>query len=165
MKLSIAVATPPDAAAIAALRNRVAERLTRDFGQGHWSGMVTEKGVLRGITTSRVLVARHGRSVVGTLLLATRKPWAIDPTYFLKVQRPLYLLDMAVEPDQQRRGIGRRLIEEAIVIAKAWPAESMRLDVYDAEAGAVEFYATCGFREAGRVSYRGVPLVYYEMLL
>ena len=33
------------------------------------------------------------------------------------------------------------------------------------EAGAGSFYAKCGFREVGRVRYRTVPLIYFEMLL
>ena len=45
------------------------------------------------------------------------------------------------------------------------PADAIFLDAYDAEAGAGEFYAKCGFVEVAHVSYRGVPLVYYQMLL
>lgn len=41
----------------------------------------------------------------------------------------------------------------------------MRLDAYDADAGAGGFYAKCGFLEAGRVTYRKVPLVYFELML
>ena len=47
----------------------------------------------------------------------------------------------------------------------AWPADSIRLDAYDADAGAGRFYARCGFLERGRVVYKGDPLVYYELLL
>lgn len=165
MILSVATATDADAAAIASLRTAVADNLTRDYGRGHWSSVVTEKNVMRGIKTSRVLVARNGTGIIATLRLATKKPWAIDPTYFVNVRRPLYLLDMAVEPGLQRRGIGRRLLEEAKAVAKALPGDAIRLDSYDAPAGAGAFYARCGFREVGRVAYRGTPLVYFELLL
>ena len=40
-----------------------------------------------------------------------------------------------------------------------------RLDAYDSQAGAGEFYASCGWTEVGRASYRDVPLIYYELLL
>ncbi|MEP7008826.1 MAG: GNAT family N-acetyltransferase [Acidobacteriota bacterium] len=163
--LSIALAAPADAPALAALHTAVAERLTRDFGQGHWSSVVTEKGVLRNMDHNRVLVARDRDRLVGTLSLVNKKPWAIDPAHFTAVRRPLYLLNMAVEPAVQRRGIGRYLVEEAKAAARAWPAEAIRLDAYDAEAGAGTFYAKCGFGERGRVVYRNVPLAYYELLL
>ena len=165
MKLSFLAASDADATAVASLRTAAAERLTREFGRGHWSSCATERGVLRAIETSRVLVAREIGRVVGTLTLATKKPWAIDTAYFRDVRKALYLLDMAVDPALQRKGIGRRLVREAVRIARGWPSDAIRLDAYDADAGAGPFYAKCGFREVGRVSYRGNPLVYLELLL
>jgi GNAT superfamily N-acetyltransferase len=165
LDLQFSLATESDASELVALRTRVAERLTEEFGRGHWSSAVTERGVLRGVRTSRVLVARQGEAIVGTLTLATKKPWAIDPAYFTRVRKCFYLHDMAVEPELQRNGLGRHLLEEARAVARALPAEAIRLDAYDADAGAGGFYAKCGFREVGRVVYRKVPLIYYESLL
>ncbi len=163
--MQIVTATAADAAAIAALRTAVAEHLTALHGRGHWSSVVTERGVLRAIATSRVLVAREGASVVAALRLATKKPWAIDRAYFTRVRRALYLVDMAVEPRRQGQGLGRQLLEAAVAVARSWPAEAICLDAYDGPAGAGAFYARCGFREVGRVVYRGVPLVYFERRL
>lgn len=165
MRLSVGAASDTDAPAIASLRSAAAQRLTRDYGRGHWSSCATDKSVLRAIQTSRVLVARDRARVVGTLTLATKKPWAIDTSYFREVRKALYLLDMAVDPDVQRKGIGRRLVREAVTVARDWPSDSIRLDAYDADAGAGLFYEKCGFREVGRVSYRKTPLVYFELLL
>ena len=50
-------------------------------------------------------------------------------------------------------------------VARAWPADAIRLDAYDADAGTGEFYRKCGFRECGRRVYRGTPLIYYELVL
>jgi GNAT superfamily N-acetyltransferase len=163
--LHFETADPTDAAEIAALRNAVAEQLTRDFGRGHWSGLVTERGVLSGMGHSRVRVARNDGEIVGTLRLATKKPWAIDTKYFTKADRPIYLTDMAVHPSLQRRGIGRRLLEDATSVVRSWPADAIRLDSYDGEAGAGPFYMKCGLREVGHVTYKGNPLIYFELLL
>lgn len=165
MTLSFSPAAPEDAAAIAALRTAAAELLTREHGRGHWSHGATERGVLRGIESSTVLVGRDGGELVATLRLATKKPWAIDPSYFTTVKRPLYLLDMAVSPPRQRLGYGRRLLEHATEVARASPADAIRLDAYDADAGAAPFYAKCGYAQRGRVVYRGTPLVYFELML
>jgi GNAT superfamily N-acetyltransferase len=97
--------------------------------------------------------------------LATNKPWAIDLGYFTTVPRAVYLHQMAVAPDLQRQGIGRALVREAITAAREWPSWAIRLDAYDGPAGAGGFYAKCGFREVGRVTYRKVPLIYFELLL
>ena len=158
-------ATEEDAPSIAALRSATGAHLTRTFGPGHWSHTVTEQAVLRELKTSRVLVVRRGSSIVATVTLATRKPWAIDLAYFTTVPRSLYLQAMAVAPELQRQGLGRDLVRQAVAVARAWPSQAIRLDAYDAPAGAAGFYARCGFREVGRVTYRTVPLIYFELLL
>lgn len=165
MNLSFAAATDADATTIASLRTAVAEELTRAYGRGHWSSAVTERSVRHGLRTSTVVVARHGAAIIAVLRLATKKPWAIDPSYFASARRPLYLSDMAVDPRQQRRGVGGRLLEEAKAIARGSGSDAIRLDAYDAPAGAGPFYAKCGFREVGRVTYRKTPLVYFELIL
>lgn len=165
MSLMFELAGDADAPALTLLHSAVADHLTRTFGHGHWSSSASEHSVKRGIMTSRVIVARGADGIAGTLRLATKKPWAIDPKGFEPVQRPLYLLDMAVSPAAQRHGIGRRLIEEALLVAKVVPGDAIRLDAYDAPAGAGEFYRKCGFREVGRAEYKGVPLIYFERKL
>ena len=163
--LTVELAGPEDSPALAALHAAVAAHLTREHGEGHWSSSASEAAVLRGLTTSRAIVARAGSDVVGTVRLAGKRPWAIDPKFFVAVKRPLYLVDMAVQPSLQRAGLGRLLIEQAMQIARVWPGDSIRLDAYDAPAGAGAFYLKCGFTEVGRAEYKGVPLVYFERLL
>jgi GNAT superfamily N-acetyltransferase len=163
--LAFASATEADVGAIAVLRTAVAHRLTRDYGTGHWSSPVSENAVFRGMHGARVLIARSKREIVATLRLARKKPWAIDASYFTDVPFPLYLTDMAVLPELQGKGVGRRLLGEAATIAREWPSDALRLDAYDADAGAGPFYAKCGYREVGRAVYRKTPLIYFELLL
>lgn len=165
LRLSFRPAEPGDTAALAALRTAAADALTRAYGKGHWSSGCTERGVQAQLRGGDVYAARSGGALVGTWQLCTQKPWAIDVTYFRKVTRPLYLLNMAVDPPRQRQGAGRQCVLRAIESARQWPADSIRLDAYDSPAGAGEFYRKCGFIEVGRVSYRSVPLVYFEFLL
>jgi GNAT superfamily N-acetyltransferase len=162
MLVKLRKAQDADAVGIAELRSAAAEALTRQFGTGHWSGIATEKGVRRDMRNSRVFVASNKGRLVATLRLTTRKPWAIDRSYFGASAQPLYLLSMAVAPDLQRQGIGRQCVEQIKEICRRWPADAIRLDAYDAPAGAGAFYAKCGFRKMGRVEYRGCPLLYFE---
>ena len=165
MKLFFSTATDADAPVVTALRAAVAADLTRLYGHGHWSSVATDKGVLRDINTAHVLIARTSDRPVGTVRLATTKPWAIDPAYFTACASVLYLTDLAVAPELQRRGIGRLCLEHAIQVARDYPVSAIRLDAYDGPVGAGQFYAKCGFREVGRVTYRKTPLIYYELLL
>lgn len=163
--MTFSEATPADASAIAALRSAVAADLTARFGKGHWSSEPTERGVPHSMKHARVVIGRTRTRLVTVARLATKKPWAIDVGYFTACARPLYLTDMAVAPDRQGRGVGRQCMEAATRVAREWLVDAIRLDAYDAPAGAGGFYAKCGFAPRGRVVYRGVPLVYYELML
>jgi len=153
-----------DVAVIAALQNAAAGALTARFGTGHWSSLVTERSAALAQRHARVRVGRSGKRILTVLRLATKKPWAIDISYFTAAKRPVYLTGMAVSVAHQGQGLGRQAIEDACAIARSWPADSIRLDAYDAPAGAGDFYLRCGFKERGRVVYRGDPLVYYEFV-
>ena len=72
---------------------------------------------------------------------------------------------MAVDPGMQGKGIGRACLEEVRQICKKWPADAIRLDAYDAAAGAGEFYRKCGMREVGRAMYKTAPLIYFELMI
>ena len=158
-------ATLDDVGVIAALQNAAAGALTERFGAGHWSSLVTERSATLAQRHSRVRLGVAEKQVVTVLRLAKKKPWAIDVSYFTPVKRPLYLTGMAVSVAHQGKGLGRLALEDACEVARSWPADAVRLDAYDAAAGAGDFYVKCGFRERGRVVYRGDPLVYYELLL
>jgi len=159
------LAMPEETARIAELRNAAGEKLTREFGRGHWSHPVTSEKIAEGMEKSRVYVLRERQRVVGTLRLHLKKPSEYDRPWFTHVRRPLFLYDMAVDPVCQRRGFGRACIESAIRVARAWPADAIRLDAYDHPAGAGPFYVKCGFRETSRRVYFRAPIIYYEMML
>ena len=146
------------------MRIAAADRLTRDFGDGHWSAHTNEAAVVRDIKTSRVLAICEDGRIVGTLALQTKKPWAIDLSYFTPCKKALYLINMAVAPDHQRAGFGRALMAEALNVARSFPADAIRLDAYDSIAGAGDFYRKCGYTNVGGKSYRGVPLLYFELM-
>ena len=163
--LRLELASPDEAEAIARLRTETDAHLAASYHRK--AGITTDRGVLADMKRgNQVFVARRGNELLATLTLGTRKPWAIDPQYFTPAHRPLYLTSMAVHPKAQRKGTGRWCLDEARRIAAAWPegpADWIRLDAYDANYGAGEFYAKCGYREVGRVTYRKAPLIYYEI--
>ena len=165
MRGLLTIADAVDASAIAALQNAVAVELTARHGIGHWSSVMTEKGVRASMRRASVFVVRDDREIAATLTLATRKPWAIDRKFFSPVERPVYLLSMAVDPARQRSGIGRACVREALDLVRDWPADAVCLDAYDASAGAGDFYRKCGFTEVGRAACRGTPLIYFERLV
>ncbi|HET9475449.1 MAG TPA: GNAT family N-acetyltransferase [Steroidobacteraceae bacterium] len=165
MNTSIAVATPKDVRALVELRTAVARDLTRKFGEGHWSACPSRADVVRQVRASRVLVARRGTQIIGTVRLSTARPWAIDSICFTPVTSALYVLGLAVAPEARGQDVGGELMEAAKETARSWPIEALWLDAYDHAAGAGPFYLKCGFRKVGRTQYREVPLIYYEWLV
>jgi GNAT superfamily N-acetyltransferase len=164
MRLTFRDATLKDVPAIAGLQNAAAGALTARFGEGHWSTLVSERGAALSLRHACVRVGRAGTRTFTVLRLATKKPWAIDVSYFTPVKKALYLTGMAVSVAHQRQGLGRLALEDACAVARDWPADAIRLDAYDAGAGAGSFYDRCGFSERGRVVYNRDPLVYYELV-
>lgn len=165
MRLKFQIATPGDIPDLVVLRVAASQRLAEQFGEGYWSGPVTARSILFAMRNSTVYAARDRNGLIATFTLSTRKPWAIDRQYFSRSKRPLYLTAMAVAPGVQRRGVGRLALDEARRIAMDRESDAIRLDAWDAPAGAGDFYRKCGFGEVGRASYRNTRLIYFEMLL
>ena len=160
----ISTATLSDARALVALRTAVAQGMTKKFGEGHWSACPTKADVQRQIRASHILVARRDARIVGTVRLATSRPWAIDSISFTPVASALYVLGLAVAPDARGQNVGRDLMEAAKDATRSRHVEALWLDAYDHSAGAGPFYLKCGFCKVGRTQYREVPLIYYEWI-
>jgi GNAT superfamily N-acetyltransferase len=136
VRLTFRDATVEDVPVIAGLHNAAAGALTARFGEGRWSSLVKERVTAASQRHSRVRVGRAGKRILTVLRLATKKPWAIDVSYFTPVKRPLYLTGMTVAVTHQGKGLGRLALEDAVAVARDWPADAIRLDAFDADAGA-----------------------------
>jgi GNAT superfamily N-acetyltransferase len=111
---------------------------------------------------SRVYVMRERATIVAGLRLVFKRPPPEHRPWFTHVRRPVYLHDMAVLPARQRQGVGRACMEEAKRLVREWPADAIRLDAYDAPAGAGPFYRKCGLEECGKRLYFRAPIIYFE---
>ena len=165
MTLRFRDATAKDVAAIAALLNATAGALTVRFGEGRWSAMTSERSVELSLRHARLRVGVEKKRIVTTLRLATKKPWAIDVSSFTPARHPLYLTGMAVSVAHQRQGLGRAALEDARATAAAWSADAIRLDAFDAPAGAGGFYERCGYEARAQVVYKDDALIYFELVL
>lgn len=60
---------------------------------------------------------------------------------------------LAVHPDHQGKGVGKRLLHFVEEYAKESGFSSVRLDVYSGNPGAVALYRRSGYQERGTVSF------------
>ena len=160
------LAKPNDAAQIHAIRVAAADDLTRRFGSGHWSHVSNLRTIRKHVTDETVWVGARASELVATLRITDskigfyRSAWFSDPK-----ARAGYLMHMAVGPDHQRFGCGATLLREAEGVAMKQGLECVRLDSYDAPAGAGSFYAKAGYTHVYSGEVNGVPLQYWEKLL
>lgn len=115
--------------------------------------------------TGELFLARIEGTVVVTLRLSAQNPWLGDTGFFTANRRPLFLTSMAVHPSVQRQGVGRGAIHAVLRLATQRRADALRLDAFDAPAGAGGFYRKCGFHEVHRARYFDTPLIWFERLL
>src|SRR2546423_5064135 len=146
-------ATVDDVPVIAGIQNAAAGALTARFGVGHWSSLGTERSATLGQRHGCVRVGRLQNRIVTVLRLATKKPWAIDVSYFTPVKRPLYLTGLAVSVAHQGRGLGRVAMEDACAVARNLSAHAIRPDVYGSPAGGARRFFWWGVSERGVVVY------------
>jgi GNAT superfamily N-acetyltransferase len=165
MPLKLVLASADDIPELVAMRTRVSQHLAKKFGEGYWAGRPSGGGERFLMRIGQVYIARYRGRLVAALALTTRKPWSIDVKNFRACAKPLYVRAMAVDPARQRKGVGRKCIAEVRRIAKEMGRDAIRLDAFDCAAGAGEFYRKCGFTEAARVVYKGVPHIDFEMML
>ncbi|MBS2023310.1 MAG: ribosomal protein S18-alanine N-acetyltransferase [Deltaproteobacteria bacterium] len=69
---------------------------------------------------------------------------------FWSVHDEVHLLNVAVSPEHQRQGLGRRLLVELERRARAGSAALITLEVRASNEPALALYASQGFREVGR---------------
>jgi len=84
-----------------------------------------------------VHVAERGGRVVGEYALLATRPATWE------------LVNVAVEPQSQGRGVGRALVLHAIATARAAGARVLELGTGNAGIGQLALYQRCGFRIVG----------------
>lgn len=160
------LATLSDAAAVHAIREACAQLLTSKHGDGHWGYVPSQSRIAQGIKDGQVYVVKIDAEIDATLTLSNEAPSFFDLSLFQDARAvAVYLTGLAVRPDRQGQGLGRRCMAEVERLAKDARAAAIRFDAYDAPAGAAGFYLKCGYRLSGRKSFRNVPLAFFEKSL
>jgi len=76
------------------------------------------------------------------------KPWGY--IIFWLIAEEMHILNLAVHPHHRRRGIARRLLTEALNLARTLGAQEAWLEVRPSNTPALALYESFGFEEVGR---------------
>ena len=114
------------------------------------SGLVRGRDYVLGLIADEsvgLFVAQVEGRLVGLICVMIRG----SPEIPIFVQRRYAVIEsVAVAEEQRRAGIGRGLVEKAHQWAVAEGADSIELNVWEFNQGAVEFYARLGYETASR---------------
>lgn len=146
--MQILPASPADAAAIAAIYAHHVVHGTASYDVEARSVAATAALIAdHGARGWPFLVAEQSGSIAGYAYAAQFKPRA---GYAWACENSIY-----VAPDQQRRGVGKALLQALVDAAEAAGFRTMVAVIGGAEPGSVAVHAACGFAHIGRLSGMG----------
>ena len=143
LAISVRIAKPSDAAAIAALVNH-AYAVEADFVEGER-------------TTAQEIAAMMDAGMFVVLADDTRHALAAAVYVEAKQQRA-YLGMLSVEPALQGMGLGRRLVRVAEAIGEAMGAPAIELKIVNLREELARWYKSLGYREVGTAPYDHRPV-------
>ncbi|QKT04933.1 ribosomal protein S18-alanine N-acetyltransferase [Ectothiorhodospiraceae bacterium 2226] len=79
-----------------------------------------------------------------------REGWPVGYGIMSVAAGEAHILNLCVDPQHQRQGIGRRLLEHLLARARGSRAQVTFLEVRKSNRSAVELYRGLGFKEIGR---------------
>ena len=130
--LTLRLARPDDAREIAAMSRDLIE-----VGLG-WRYDETRVRRLIADPETSTVVAEGGKTLAGFAIMTFG-------------DEHVHLILLAVRPSQQRRGVGRRLVDWLLASARTAGAASVTCELRTANDGAHAFYRALGFVDAGRL--------------
>ncbi|MBC8039676.1 MAG: GNAT family N-acetyltransferase [Opitutaceae bacterium] len=148
-----------DLVALTALLHRANRPLAergRRFSATHQSPDVTARRVARGVC----LVAIHEGGFIGTITIMPHDP--ASPTELYREPGIFHFGQFAVDPEWKGRGLGRRLHDAALEVARAAGGHAMLLDTASPAADLIAMYGRWGYAEVGR---RRWEVTNYESVL
>ncbi|REE77721.1 ribosomal protein S18 acetylase RimI-like enzyme [Paenibacillus taihuensis] len=136
----------------------------RQWDRFYPNRFVIEQDLKRGT----VYGIRGGQRIIGAVVVDSQQSGKYARLIWNdRTGKPSCIHRLAVHPDYQGQGIGKRLLQFAEEHAREAGSSSIRLDVFTGNPGAVGMYRRAGYVEVGTIKFpmRKVPYLCFEKLL
>ena len=121
------------------------------------------------IKNNELLVFTKGALLVGCIALCTKMDDVYkDVKWLTKDVKSLYLHRLAVDPQFQKKGIGKKLMDYAEDFAKKNNFISIRLDTFSKNKNNMRFYERRGYKRLEKVFFpeqSRFPFYCYELII
>ena len=161
-------ATQHDFPAICALYEAVCAGMAASPSpQWVWGEYPNETFLQRSLDAGTLYVAREGDALLCAVTIDTN----FDPEYagvnWLFGVKPGAFHRLAIAPQQQGKGLGKKIIADVCDILRSHGCDTLRIDTYAPNANAQKLYTAIGMRKAGEVKFfhRELPFFCYELPL
>jgi ribosomal protein S18 acetylase RimI-like enzyme len=168
MTMEIVQLMKEDRGSLSALYRAVAADLRRD-GVNQWDRFYPNRFVIGGdVRRGTVFGIRNEGRIIGAVVVDRRQsgkysglPWSD------RAGDPACIHRLAVHPDFQGQGMGKKLLRFAEEQARGAGGTSIRLDVFTGNPAAVGMYRRAGYAEVGTIRFpmRKVPYLCFEKSL
>jgi N-acetylglutamate synthase-like GNAT family acetyltransferase len=138
---SIRTANENDIPAITQLLVACAQDMS-ERGMKHWLGVYDQSGVSNNLRQKQVYVLEHKAQIQGCIALGTQPADYYTDCWPDAPRAAFYITQLAVSPDAQGQGFGKRLMQHCI--DKVGTA-SLQLDAVDHYPALCTFYQRLGF--------------------
>ena len=161
-------ATQADFTAICSLYESVCAAMNvAGNDQWIWGDYPTEDFLRKSLDAGTLYIAREGDALLCAVTIDTH----FDPEYasvnWLFGVKPGAFHRLAIAPDQQGKGLGKKIVAAVCDILRSQGCDTLRIDTYAPNAAAQKLYAAIGMRKAGEVKFfhRELPFYCYELPL
>ena len=161
-------ATQSDFRAVCALYQSVCAQMAVSASpQWVWGEYPSEAILQSTLDEGTLYVAKDGDALLCAVTVDTHLAPEYDSVNWLFGVKPGAFHRLAIDPEQQGRGLGRQIIADVCDILRSQGCDTLRIDTYSPNANAQKLYTGLGMRKAGEVHFtrRELPYYCYELPL
>ena len=155
-------ATSADFAAVCELYQAVCAVMEKSPSpQWVWGEYPNEKFLQASLDAGTLYVAKEGDALLAAVTIDTTFDEEYASVNWLFGVKPGAFHRLAIAPDQQGKGLGKRIIADVCDILRSQSCDTLRIDTYENNLAAQKVYSRIGMRKAGEVRFFHRPLAFY----